>query len=87
MGLGLILMICHSGLRFQALPVQVPAKAKEGALGTEDQAVVVGALEVQADPEAVVAVPEGLVVVVVRVDQVPVVAVEAEAIKKNPVNL
>ena len=77
MGLGLILMICHSGLRFQALPVQAPAKAKEGALGTEgqvDQAVVVEAPEAQVD----------LVVVEVRVDQVPVAAVEAEAIKKMP---
>jgi hypothetical protein len=73
-------MICHSGLRFQALPVQAPAKAKEGALGTEapeaqvDQGVVVEAPEAQVD----------LVVVEVRVDQVPVAAVEAEAIKKMP---
>jgi hypothetical protein len=65
-------MICHSGLRFQALPVRAQAKAKEGAPGTEGQAVVVEAPEGQVD----------LVVVVVRVDQVPVAAVEAEAIKK-----
>ena len=85
----MILMICHSGLRFQALPVQAPAKAKEGALGTEDQvdqAVVVEASEAQTDPEAVVGRAD-LVVEVVRVDQVPVAAVEAEAIKKIPVKL
>ena len=47
-----------------------------------DQAVVVGALGAQADPAAVVLVPEDLVVVVVRV-----AAVEAEANKKFPIKL
>ena len=63
--------------------VRAPAMAREP--GKAVQAVLVEALEAQADPVAVV--DQAGLVVMERVDQVPGAAVEAEAIKKIPVKL